>query len=185
MSLIKDSSSYIIEPHHILSYDSRKANGELPVMRIGKRCSIAHNCTFVASHHLMDRFTTSGSGNRNLFPHQKGNTSSYSKGDIIIKNDVWIGANCTLIDGITIGNGAVIAAGAVVTKDVAPYSIVGGNPAKLIKYRFPPELIKDIEEANIWDLSLDEISKFDIFSQDIEDLLCQVKKYKQTKGLKN
>lgn len=175
MSLEKDSSSYIIS-HTILSYDSRKSNGGLPKIKIGKKCSIAANCTFVLSNHLIDTFSTCPS-KHSLFSHKVGNPSSYSKGDIIIKNDVWIGANCTILDGITIGNGAVIAAGSIVTKDVPPYAIVGGNPAKIIKYRFSKELIDEIEETHFWDMDINDINKFDIHTKNIKELLNQIKEY--------
>jgi carbonic anhydrase/acetyltransferase-like protein (isoleucine patch superfamily) len=68
----------------------------------------------------------------------------------IIGNDVWIGARAILIDGITVGDGAVIGAGAVVTKDVPPYAIVGGVPAKIIKYRFEPEVIEFLLASQWW-----------------------------------
>ena len=177
MSLVKHETSYIIEPHHILSYDSRKADGNLPVIKIGKKCSIATNCTFTLSNHMLDTFSTCPPYTH-LFSHKQGNPGSYSKGDIIIKNDVWIGANCTILDGITIGNGAVIAAGSVVTKDVPAYAIVGGNPAKLIKYRFSREIIEEIEQTMFWEMDMYEINKFDIHTKNIEELLRQIKEYK-------
>jgi len=104
--------------------------------------------------------------------------SSYSKGDIIIKHDVWIGANCTILDEITIGNGAVIGAGSVVTKDVPAYAIVGGNPAKIIKYRFSPEIIREIEATQFWELDMSEIDKFNIHTKNIRELLDQITEYK-------
>lgn len=173
MSLEKDLSSYIIEPYHIISYDSRKSNGELPTIKIGKYCSIATNCSFILSNHLSNRFTTSPI-NKSIFPHGKGNTSSYSKDDIVICNDVWIGANCSIIDGITIGNGAIIAAGSVVTKSVEPYSIVGGNPAKHIKYRLPEDIIKRIEATNFWELPIEKIKKFNLWEEDINKVLTDI-----------
>ena len=178
MSLELDASSYIIDPVTIITADSRKENGELPVISIGKKCSIANDCTFILSNHLTNRFTTAPLYTRNLFSHQQGNTSSYSKGDIIIKNDVWIGANVTIIDGVTIENGAVVAAGAVVTKNVPAYAIVGGNPAKVIKYRFTAELIKRIEELKFWEMSDEDIERFDIWSEDIEKLLDEVSAFR-------
>ena len=66
---------------------------------------------------------------------------SFPKGDIVIMNDVWIGYGCTVLSGVTIGSGSVLAARSVVTKDVPAYSIVGGNPARILKYRFNPEMI--------------------------------------------
>ena len=131
MSFIIDNSSYIVNGPRIISHNCRKENGELPIISVGKYCSIANNVSFIVSNHLSNRFTTAPS-TYSLFSHGQGNLSSYSKGDIIIKNDVWIGENCTIIDGITIANGAIIAAGSVVTKSVPPYAIVGGNPAKII-----------------------------------------------------
>lgn len=180
MSLIKSDSSYIIEPHHIISWDSRKANGELPTITIGKKCSIAINCTFTLSNHMTDTFSTYPP-TRMLFPHNKGNPGSYSKGDIIIKNDVWIGANCTILDGITIGNGSVIAAGSVVVKDVPEYAIVGGNPAKVIKYRFTQDIIDEIAKTQFWDLPVEEINKFDICTKNIKELLIAINEYQMAK----
>lgn len=175
MSLSKDESSYIIEPYIIESWDSRKSDGELPVVKIGKKCSIARNCTFTLSNHLIDTFSSHPS-TKHLFSHKKGNPSSYSKGDIIIKNDVWIGTNCTILDGVTIENGAVVAAGSVVVKNVPPYAIVGGNPAKVIKYRFSHDLIEEIENSGFWDLPIEEINKFDIHTKNIKELLSTIRR---------
>jgi virginiamycin A acetyltransferase len=177
MALVKHESSYIIEPYHIVSYDCRKENGDLPQIIIGKKCSIALNCTFTLANHLTEIFSTYPSST-NLFWHQNGNPNGYSKGDIIIKNDVWIGVNCTILDGITIGNGAVIGAGSVVTKDVPPYAIVGGNPAKVIKYRFTKDIIDEIENIQFWDMDINEINNFNIHTKNINKLLMQVKEYK-------
>lgn len=76
-----------------------------------------------------------------------------------IGNDVWIGANAVILPGVTVGDGAVIAAGAVVTKDVKPYSIVGGVPAKLIKYRFEPWQIELLLKLKWWDWPLEKIKE--------------------------
>ena len=73
------------------------------------------------------------------------------KGDIVIGNDVWIGYEAVIMAGVTIGDGAVIGARAVVTKDVPPYTIVGGVPAKPIRRRFPEDVISDLLKIRWWD----------------------------------
>ena len=83
--------------------------------------------------------------------------STSSNQRIIIGNDVWIGANTILLPGVTIGDGAVIGAGAVVTKDVLPYAIVGGVPAKVIRYRFSPEEIEVLLRVKWWEWDIEEI----------------------------
>lgn len=81
-----------------------------------------------------------------------------------IGNDVWIGAKSTIMDGVTIGDGAIVAACAVVTKDVPPYAVVGGCPAKIIRYRFSQEVIDRLLEIQWWNLPESEITKvIDLF----------------------
>ena len=75
-----------------------------------------------------------------------------------IGNDVWVGARSIIMDGVTIGDGAIVAAGSVVAKDVPPYAIVGGAPAEIIKYRFPQEIIDRLLEIKWWDLTDKEIT---------------------------
>ena len=79
------------------------------------------------------------------------------KGDTVIGNDVWIGQNAVLLPGLTIGDGAIIGANSVVGSDVAPYTIVAGNPAKVIRKRFDDELIDLLLQFKWWDKSIDEI----------------------------
>lgn len=84
-----------------------------------------------------------------------------------IGNDVWIGAKATIMDGVTIGDGAIVAAGSVVTKNVPPYAVVGGCPAKIIKYRFSQEIIDRLLDIKWWNLPDDEITKCkDVFHID-------------------
>lgn len=92
----------------------------------------------------------------------------------IIGNDVWIGAKACIISGVQIGNGAIIAAGSVVTKDVPAYAIVGGIPAKVIRYRFDENQIAELEDLKWWDLSLEKISKLPF--DDIDQCIIQLKK---------
>jgi acetyltransferase-like isoleucine patch superfamily enzyme len=75
----------------------------------------------------------------------------------VVGSDVWIGYNAIIVGGVTIGTGAIVAAGAVVVKDVSPYAVVGGNPAKVIRYRFPEDQIRHLLESKWWDWSIEKI----------------------------
>ncbi|GHT65452.1 O-acetyltransferase [Bacteroidia bacterium] len=90
---------------------------------------------------------------------------------ITIQNDVWIGSHATIIGNVTIGNGAIIAFGAVVTKDVPPYSIVGGVPAKIIKYRFEVVIIKKLEEIRWWEFSDDFLKQKFMLFHNVNDFI--------------
>lgn len=107
-------------------------------VKIGHFCSISDNVKFIINNdHPTNHISTYPFKARIL--HDK--PEAISKGDIIVHDDVWIGINSTIMSGVEIGQGAIIAAGSVVTKDVPPYAIVGGVPAKVIKYRFEQEII--------------------------------------------
>lgn len=108
---------------------------------IGSYCSVAGGVKFLVSgDHALDRIST--------FPFQTrcltGEWEALSKGDIVIDDDVWIGYGATILSGVHIGQGAVVAAGAVVSKDVPPYAVAAGVPAKVIKFRFAPEIIEEL-----------------------------------------
>ena len=96
------------------------------------------------------------------------------KKTVTIGNDVWIGRQCIIMDGVTIGDGAIVATGAVVTKDVPPFAIVGGVPAKVIKYKFSQEFIDRLEEIQWWNLPDEKITEvvdlFHIKNPTLEDL---------------
>jgi len=177
MAMRIQEGTYVVNPCHILSWDSRKDNGELPVIDIGKYCSISLNCTFMMAHHNY-KWVSISMASKNRWVHGKGNPHGFSRGDITIGHDVWIGANCTILDNLTIGNGAVIATGSIVTKNVEPYTIVGGNPAKFIKYRFSQEQIKKLLEIQWWNFDRavleDELC---IFSDDIDGFIEKCSKY--------
>ena len=83
-----------------------------------------------------------------------------NKGDIVIGNDVWIGYEAVIMAGVHIGNGAIIAARAIVTKDVPPYTIVGGVPARPIRKRFDEEVIRKLETLKWWDWSAEKIRRY-------------------------
>ncbi len=124
---------------------------------IGNFCSIARNLTIQEYFHDYNKLTTYFIG-RNIFGNDI-KKEIVSKGSVIIGNDVWIGVNTTILSGIKIGNGVVIGASSVVTHDIPPYAIVAGNPARIIKYRFNEERIREIEEMKWWDWSIDKIKK--------------------------
>ena len=83
-----------------------------------------------------------------------------NKGDIVIGNDVWIGYEAVIMAGVHIGDGAIVGTRAVVTKDVPPYTIVGGIPAKEIRKRFSPDIIEQMQTLKWWDWSVDKIQEF-------------------------
>lgn len=96
---------------------------------------------------------------------------SQQKISVVIGNDVWIGARATILEGITIGDGAIVAAGAIVTKDVPPYAIVGGVPARIIKYRFDEETIQKLLKLKWWEKDEAWIKSHADDFDDVEKLL--------------
>ena len=118
-------------------------------LTIGRYCSIAPEVTFVLGGEHANRWVTTypfyAWPELNHLP-----APSHSKGNIVVGNDVWIGTKVTILSGVHIGDGAVIAAGSVVTKNVAPYAIVGGVPAKLIRFRVPEHLIEKLQKIAWW-----------------------------------
>jgi acetyltransferase-like isoleucine patch superfamily enzyme len=130
---------------------------------VGKFCSLASGIkVFLGSNHRTDWITTYPFGhiNHRIFNSFNGKGHPASKGDVIIGNDVWIGANVTIMSGVTIGDGAVIANNSHVVKNVEPYTLVGGNPAKCIKYRFTKEQIEKLLKIKWWDWDDEKINKF-------------------------
>jgi len=135
--------------------------GEGAHLTVGKFCSIAENVhIFLGGNHRTDWITTYPfSALIDEFPeakHIKGHPAT--KGDVTIGNDVWIGYGAVILSGITIGDGAVIGAFSVVTKNVYPYEIVAGNPAKVIKKRFNDEAISYLLEIAWWNWPINKIS---------------------------
>ena len=119
--------------------------GEDTWLEIGSFCSIAGNISvYLGGNHRADWATTYPFGHihQNQFKKFDGKGHPKTNGDVIIGNDVWIGSNVTIMSGVTIGDGAIVANNSHVIKNVEPYSIVGGNPSKLIKYRFPELQLK-------------------------------------------
>lgn len=131
---------------------------------IGKFCSIACGAKFIfncANHTLksLSTYTFPLFFEEWDLPKSKVAASWDNKGDIVIGNDVWIGYDAVIMAGVRIGDGAIIGTRAVVTKDVEPYSIVGGVPAKEIRKRFSPDVIEKLQSLQWWNWSRDKIQK--------------------------
>jgi virginiamycin A acetyltransferase len=129
---------------------------------IGKFCMIASDVKFImnGANHLTNALTTYPFA---IFGHGWEDAMEGKqypqKGDIHIGNDVWIGYNTTIMAGVTIGDGAIIATNATVIKDVAPYSIVGGNPATEIKKRFSVDVIERLLKIKWWNWDIEKITR--------------------------
>lgn len=129
---------------------------------LGKYNSIGRDCNFfLHANHRPDWVTTSSQLWGPVTPEiaqlhmSMGHPSC--KGDIIVENDVWIGAKSTIMSGVKIQNGSIVGANSVVTKDVPPYSIVVGNPAKIVKYRFTERQIESLLKIRWWEWTEDRI----------------------------
>ncbi len=129
---------------------------------IGKFCMIASDVKFImnGANHLTNALTTYpftifGNG----WEKAMDGKTYPQKGNITIGNDVWIGYNATIMAGVTIGDGAIIATNSTVIKDVEPYSIAGGNPATEIKKRFSDDKIKKLLDLKWWDWEIEKITK--------------------------
>ena len=132
---------------------------------IGKFVQIAHGVRFItnSANHKLDGFSTypfnnfmmtSDTTNEDIMNMLK---TPKNKGDSIVGNDVWIGFEAIIMSGVKIGDGAIIGAKSVVTKDVKPYTVVGGNPARFIKQRFDDDIIEILLKIKWWDWSIEKI----------------------------
>ena len=150
-------------------------------IKIGRYCSIAHDVTIIPPSHPLDFFTTSSvtydrklqslktlldsssedkeSPNQESIPPWENTYQKKNIEPITIENDVYIGRSAVLRPGIKIGIGSVVAAHSVVTKDVPPYSLVAGNPARIKKKRFPDEIAQELLRLKWWDYQIEGILK--------------------------
>jgi virginiamycin A acetyltransferase len=142
---------------------------------IGRFCSIAAETRFIMNggNHATDWFSTFpfpvfGEGWEVAMPEAWPN-----RGDTVVGHDVWIGWGATIMPGVRIGDGAIIATASVVTRDVPPFAIVGGNPARLIRYRFDEETRQALEEIAWWNWDAEKVTRNvrAICSGDLESLL--------------
>lgn len=156
ISVCLGAGTYLVDAS--LETGSRRAN-----VLIGRYCSLGHRIAFVIGlNHDYHQVTTypffdlhssnQGEGKDILNYYEKVNHNQ-----IIIGNDVWIGCDVTILGGVKIGNGAVIGAGTVISKDVPPYAVFVGNPARVVKYRFPQEVIHKLQHIKWWNWSADNI----------------------------
>ena len=134
--------------------------GEGAKVHVGKFCSIAENVTvMLGGNHRTDWATTYPFNA--LLPKNYGDIKGHpsTNGDVWIGNDVWIGRDVKILSGVCIGDGAVLATGSIVTRDVYPYSMVAGVPARFVKNRFPVEYVSLLVEMKWWDWNLEHIAE--------------------------
>ncbi|MCZ0717300.1 CatB-related O-acetyltransferase [Aerococcus kribbianus] len=135
---------------------------------IGKFCSISWDVTIGATGHPMTHLSTHAFSYRKLFG-LVNKDGQQEKKRVKIANDVWIGCQVVIMPGVTIGNGAIVGAGSIVTHDVKPYEVVVGNPAKVKKLRFDPATIAKLEKINWWDLSDEQLqANSQLFTRDLD-----------------
>ncbi|VUD72248.1 Chloramphenicol acetyltransferase [Methylobacterium symbioticum] len=131
-------------------------------LTIGRYCSIADRVEILlGGGHRLDWATTYPfAAMRAHFPDAEAPTDYHaSRGGVTIGHDVWLGSGCMILSGVTVGHGAVVAARAVVARDVPPYAVVAGNPARVVRTRFDPETVAALLETAWWDLPHEMVSR--------------------------
>lgn len=149
-------------------YSYMGKNNSVANTTIGSFCSIASYCAIGGGAHPLDMVSTSPVfyEGKNGFNKHFSNIPTEVNKAVEIGNDVWIGEAVFINDGLKIGTGAVIGAHSVVTKDVPPYAIVAGAPAKILRYRFDEETIQKLLASSWWEWSDEELAKADFSSPD-------------------
>lgn len=131
-------------------------------LTIGRYCSIADRVEILlgGEHRLDWASTYPFAAMRGHFPDAQAPEDYHaSRGDVVIGHDVWLGSGCMILSGVTVGHGAVVAARAVVTRDVPPYAVVAGSPARVVRHRFPPDVAEALVALAWWDLPKAEVSR--------------------------
>ncbi|MBB1470272.1 CatB-related O-acetyltransferase [Pseudoalteromonas sp. SG41-5] len=143
---------------------------------IGSYTSISNNVKIGVAPHPHDYFSTSPC----FYSVTRGFVSddifkASDAGSTVIGHDVLIYSNSIVVAGVTVGNGAIIAGGAVVTKDVPAYAVVGGVPAKVLSYRFDEDIIRELQKLEWWELDIIDLSKFDLKNNSVDSFIDYVK----------
>lgn len=164
------------------AYSYISPNTVIENAQIGRFCSISDHCRIGMGTHNTNQISTSPiftqkvNGTKACWVDKNVNDSPFRK--VRVGNDVWIGSRAMILGGVTVGDGAVVGAGAVVTKDVPAYAIVAGVPAKVIKYRFPDRLIELLMDFKWWyypeDVLREHISRFQKKDISEEDLILTI-----------
>lgn len=146
-------------------------------LEIGNYVSIAPGVQFLLGvNHQINTFTTFPLYSRFV---KRSPIDAVNKGPLVIEDEVWIGTDAILFSGVKVGKGAIISAGAIVTKDVPAYAIVGGTPAKLIKYRFSEDIINELMTIYLKDMPIDWIK------ENIDTLYQEIKSVEDVKRIKS
>lgn len=137
---------------HIVSFSPQEGG-----LRIGHYVSIAAGVHFIlnGNHQTRTLFTYPL---RTALSHSQSLLDDWGKGPITVADEVWIGFGATILSGVTLGKGCIIAAGAVVSQDVPPYAIAAGNPARVVRYRLPADVIPEVEQLSLNDIPADRIA---------------------------
>lgn len=167
------------------NYTYTGANTVIKKAKIGKFCSVSWNVSITGNQHdyhgvSMHPFVRLPSFG--FVEECKG--QELDSEIVLIGNDVWIGMNACILPGVKIASGSIVGAGGVVTKDVPPYAIVAGNPARVLKYRFSKDIIEELMEIRWWDWSLEEIRKNLMLFKGVlnKETLEKLQKIQQLKG---
>lgn len=178
-SIVFKNTVFINSTLGVYSYIQK--NSEIVNTKIDKFCSIASNVTIGLGNHPTNLVSTNPTFYDNtqplMFSFAKDKEYESLSEVTIIESDVWIGQNVMIKSGVTVGVGAVIGAGSVVTKDVEPYSVVGGVPAKHIKYRFEKDIREGLLSSKWWDFDEEKLAVLASYFNQPEIFLKKLKEF--------